>query len=54
MKVTLIGAQDFRRMRSCAYMKRGVSTRGVSWVFPTKEEANFSCDLLLSMVSYVH
>jgi hypothetical protein len=33
VKVTMIGAWDFKRMRSCAYMKEGGSARGSSFRF---------------------
>jgi hypothetical protein len=34
-----IGAQDFGRIKSRAYMKKNVFARKVAWVFPAKEEA---------------
>jgi hypothetical protein len=33
MKGISIGTQDFERIRSYAYMKKGVSTRKIAWVF---------------------
>jgi hypothetical protein len=34
-----IGAQDFGRIRSPAYMKKSVFARKVAWVFQAEKEA---------------
>jgi hypothetical protein len=47
MKGILVGTQDFGRIRCCAYMKKGISTRKATWVFRTKEEAKSSCDFAI-------
>jgi hypothetical protein len=42
VSVTLIGAWDYRRMRSCTYMKEGNSARETSfWVWEQRKKLSF-------------
>jgi len=47
MKGILIGTQDFERIRSYAYMKKGVSTRKTTWAFWVEKEVKCSYDFAI-------